>query len=196
MFQVSSTITIRIYVLLQRNRDSDEVVASPLVGESIGIVDIDVLADIGLGQGDCHRGTHRRSKEERIGVEQHGGELLITILVGLLLGSDVLKGVTGANHKVSHKAVFHTDSEDISGIGVGGERGGQRQSVLGFITGQAFSGTVLLGHIGIFAAEPQEVVRHADSQQGGHLELGGTDIKSLLHPVLLIRPRNDIPSPL
>ena len=156
-------------------------VASPLAGEPIGVVNVNVRSCVGLGQGDGNSGTQGRSKEERVGVEHHSGKHLVAVLVEFLLGGDILERVTGSNHKVSHKAVLKADGKYVSGIGVGGERGGQRQPVLGIIAGEALSGKLFLGHRGVLAAKPQEVIRHANSQQGGHLELGGTDIQRLLH---------------
>lgn len=156
-------------------------IASPVIGESVSVVDVDTAAD-GLfdalfGKRDNGGGTHSGTREEGIAVEQDSS-CLIGVRDSTL--ADVLETVTGANHEDVAETVLQTNGENVAGVRVSGEGTGEGETVLSIVTGETLSGQIFFAVFSIFAAEEQQVVRNTDGEQRGHLKLSGTHIDSLL----------------
>lgn len=166
---------------LQANLYANVVVASPVVGEAVGIIKIHTGTDgvvlAFLGEGNKDRSTDGRAGEEGVAVEENR---LGNRQLGMVFGLAEFKTITSANHEDVAEAVFQTQGDNVIGVGVGGEGTGEGETVLSVIAGKAFSGEVILAEFGILTAEEQQVVRNTNGKQGGHLEFSRTHLEGLL----------------
>ncbi len=97
-------------IRLQSDLDAHVMITSPLVSESISIVQIDsganfmILALSAKRNGD--RGTYRRTCEECFAVEEQRSSL---VDVRLSTSGDVLECIAGTDHEDVSETVFQTE---------------------------------------------------------------------------------------
>ena len=138
---------------LQANLYANVVVASPVVGEAVGIIKIHTGTDgvvlAFLGEGNEDRSTDGRAGEEGVAVEENR---LGNRQLGMVFGFAEFKTITSANHEDVAEAVFQTQGDNVIGVGVGGEGTGEGETVLSVVASKAFSGEVVLAEFGILTA--------------------------------------------
>ena len=156
-------------------------ISSPLVRESVAIVEInsrtDSLFHTLFREGNDGGSTHCRTGEEGIAIEQDGSRFISGRLGA---AADAFKTVTCTNHKDIAETILQADREHVSRVGVCRERTSECESMLSIITGKTLFRQFILREIGIFTTEEQEVVGNTNCQQRGHLKLGRTHFQSLL----------------
>ena len=100
------------YTILQGEFKTDIVIAFPLFGETVSIIDVNSASGVAFFQRNDTGGTHWRASEEWVAVEQDGRKHLlfstIFIILGLFLFGDTLQRIAGTDHEIVHETVFQT----------------------------------------------------------------------------------------